>query len=167
MAARFTYSRWDGTQSGFELDADDLFDEITDDLLYHGDVNAALRRMMQQGFERPQRRAAPGPARDDGEAAPAAPGAARPATTSAASTTRSPTSCDDVVDEERHALDERASEAARAQRRRAPPGDSPSRSPPSATSTSTCCPPDLAGKVQRAAELRLHVGRGARSSSRS
>ena len=34
MAARFTYSRWDGTQRGFDLDADALFDELTDDLLY-------------------------------------------------------------------------------------------------------------------------------------
>jgi uncharacterized protein with von Willebrand factor type A (vWA) domain len=50
MAARFTYSRWDGTQKGFELDADALFDELTDDLLYHGDVNSALRRLMQQGL---------------------------------------------------------------------------------------------------------------------
>jgi uncharacterized protein with von Willebrand factor type A (vWA) domain len=47
---RYTYSRWDGTQVGFELDADDLLSQITDDLLYHGDLNAALRRMMQQGF---------------------------------------------------------------------------------------------------------------------
>src|SRR3954452_1538988 len=50
MAARFTYSRWDGTQKGFELDADAVFDGLTDDLLYHGDVNSALRRMMQEGF---------------------------------------------------------------------------------------------------------------------
>nr|AGC71338.1 long form Mg-chelase associated protein [uncultured bacterium A1Q1_fos_515] len=50
MAARFTYSRWDGTQRGFDLDADALFDELTDDLLYHGDVNSALRRLMQQGM---------------------------------------------------------------------------------------------------------------------
>ena len=50
MAARFTYSRWDGTQRGFDLDADGLFDELTDDLLYHGDVNSALRRMMQDGM---------------------------------------------------------------------------------------------------------------------
>ncbi len=49
-APRFAYSRWDGTQTGFELDADDVFSEITDDLLYHGDLNAALRRMMQSGF---------------------------------------------------------------------------------------------------------------------
>ena len=50
MAARFTYSRWDGTQRGFDLDADGLFEELTDDLLYHGDVNSALRRMMQEGM---------------------------------------------------------------------------------------------------------------------
>jgi uncharacterized protein with von Willebrand factor type A (vWA) domain len=50
MAARFTYSRWDGTQRGFDLDADALFDELNDDLLYHGDINSALRRMMQQGM---------------------------------------------------------------------------------------------------------------------
>jgi uncharacterized protein with von Willebrand factor type A (vWA) domain len=46
----FQYSRWDGTQVGFDLDADALLEEMTDDLLYHGDLNAALRRMMQQGF---------------------------------------------------------------------------------------------------------------------
>ena len=50
MAARFTYSRWDGTQKGFDLDADALFEELTDDLLYHGDINSALRRLMQQGM---------------------------------------------------------------------------------------------------------------------
>jgi uncharacterized protein with von Willebrand factor type A (vWA) domain len=50
MAAQFTYSRWDGTQTGFEFDADAAFDDLTDELLYHGDVNAALRRMMQDGL---------------------------------------------------------------------------------------------------------------------
>jgi uncharacterized protein with von Willebrand factor type A (vWA) domain len=50
-ASRFQYSRWDGTQVGFDLDADALLEEMTDDLLYHGDLNAALRRMMQQGFQ--------------------------------------------------------------------------------------------------------------------
>ncbi|MCE9622357.1 MAG: hypothetical protein K8R99_08440 [Actinomycetia bacterium] len=50
MPGRFTYSRWDGTQKGFDLDADGLFDQLTDDLLYHGDVNAALRRLMQEGM---------------------------------------------------------------------------------------------------------------------
>jgi uncharacterized protein with von Willebrand factor type A (vWA) domain len=47
---RFQYSRWDGTQVGFDFDAEDVLSEITDDLLYHGDLNQALRRMLQQGF---------------------------------------------------------------------------------------------------------------------
>ncbi len=47
---RYRYSRWDGTQVGFDLDADDVLSELTDDLLYHGDLNAALKRLLQQGF---------------------------------------------------------------------------------------------------------------------
>ncbi len=47
---RFRYSRWDGTQVGFELDVDDVLSELTNDILYNGDVNSALRRMLQQGF---------------------------------------------------------------------------------------------------------------------
>ncbi|MEY2570739.1 MAG: hypothetical protein QOE63_1089, partial [Acidimicrobiaceae bacterium] len=47
---RFRYSRWDGSQTGFDIDADSIFGEITDDLLYHGDLNNALRRMLQSGF---------------------------------------------------------------------------------------------------------------------
>ncbi|MGA1764009.1 MAG: hypothetical protein ACO4A3_04930, partial [Ilumatobacteraceae bacterium] len=50
MGLRFTYSRWDGTQKGFELDADSLMRELTDELIHHGDPNAALRRIMQQGI---------------------------------------------------------------------------------------------------------------------
>lgn len=48
---RFRYSPWDGTQKGFELDALSVMEELTDDLLYHGDLNAALRRALQEGFE--------------------------------------------------------------------------------------------------------------------
>src|SRR5215208_2123777 len=47
---RFRYSRWDGSQVGFDLDAEAILEEITDDLLYHGDLHAALRHLMQQGF---------------------------------------------------------------------------------------------------------------------
>ncbi len=47
---KFRYSRWDGSQVGFDLDAESILEEITDDLLYHGDLHAALRRLMQQGF---------------------------------------------------------------------------------------------------------------------
>ena len=50
MVSRFKYSRWDGTQRGFDFDAQSIVNEITDDLLYHGDVNAALRRLMQEGM---------------------------------------------------------------------------------------------------------------------
>ncbi len=60
---RFRYSPWDGTQQGFELDALDVMSELTDDLLYHGDINAALRRMLQQGFEDRNGEQHPGDAR--------------------------------------------------------------------------------------------------------
>ena len=50
MGVRFRYSRWDGTQQGFELDADSVIKELTDELIHHGDPNAALRRIMQQGL---------------------------------------------------------------------------------------------------------------------
>ena len=50
MVRRVGYSRWDGTQPGVELDAEDVLAEITDDLLYHGDVSPALRRLMQSGY---------------------------------------------------------------------------------------------------------------------
>ena len=50
MASRFSYSRWDGTQKGFDLDAESLMDELADELLYHGDVHAALRKVMQNGM---------------------------------------------------------------------------------------------------------------------
>ncbi len=48
---RYAYSAWDGTQAGFELTAHDIMAELNDDLLYHGDINAALRRMLQSGFD--------------------------------------------------------------------------------------------------------------------
>ncbi len=48
--AHFRYSRWDGTQVGFDFDADDVFSELTDELLFHGDLNQALQRLLQRGF---------------------------------------------------------------------------------------------------------------------
>jgi uncharacterized protein with von Willebrand factor type A (vWA) domain len=51
VGSRFRYSKWDGTQKGFELDAFDVLGELTDDLLYHGDPMASLRRLMQEGFD--------------------------------------------------------------------------------------------------------------------
>ena len=54
MPSRFNYSRWDGTQQGFEFDAQSLIDELADDLVHHGDVNAALRKLMQDGINKNQ-----------------------------------------------------------------------------------------------------------------
>lgn len=51
--ARYRYSRWDGTQGGFDLEADDVLGELADDLLYHGDLHAALRRALQGGLTAP------------------------------------------------------------------------------------------------------------------
>jgi uncharacterized protein with von Willebrand factor type A (vWA) domain len=51
MAGTFRYSRWDGTQQGFDLDADATLSALGDDLLYHGDLNAALRRALREGLQ--------------------------------------------------------------------------------------------------------------------
>src|SRR5437763_3277157 len=56
MARRWRYSRWDGSQAGFDLDAEGVLGEIADDLLYHGDLNAALRRALQSGMRAPDGR---------------------------------------------------------------------------------------------------------------
>ncbi len=47
----FRYSRGTARRSASTSTPTSLLDEMTDDLLYHGDLNAALRRMMQQGFQ--------------------------------------------------------------------------------------------------------------------
>lgn len=44
------YSRWDGTQDVEDLDANAIFDELRDSLLYHGDVATALRELLARGF---------------------------------------------------------------------------------------------------------------------
>ena len=48
---RFTYSAWDGTQAEYAMTAEDLFSQMTDDLAYHGDPNAALRKLLQDGYD--------------------------------------------------------------------------------------------------------------------
>jgi len=53
VPAGFRYSRWDGTQTGFDIDADGVLSQLTDDLIYHGDLNAALRRLLQDGVRGP------------------------------------------------------------------------------------------------------------------
>lgn len=43
------YGRWDGTQE-IEVDISEIFDEIADALLYHGDPMSALRELMNRGM---------------------------------------------------------------------------------------------------------------------
>ena len=47
----YRYSQWDGTQRIFDLDADELMDRLSEEIMNQGDVNRALREMMRQGFQ--------------------------------------------------------------------------------------------------------------------
>src|SRR3981081_156756 len=49
MPARFQYSRWDGTQNLDAMDADDVLDALSDDLMSYGDLSAALQRLYRWG----------------------------------------------------------------------------------------------------------------------
>lgn len=53
MVVRFRYSMWDGTQAVPELEADDILDNLTDDLMNFGDLQHALRNMLQRGMRNP------------------------------------------------------------------------------------------------------------------
>ena len=45
------YSSWDGTQSLPDLDADEILDALADDMMAEGDIDAALRRLMERGWQ--------------------------------------------------------------------------------------------------------------------
>src|SRR6266446_6125394 len=47
---RYGYSRWDGTQRIEGLDADDILNALSDDYLEDGNLQQALRRLMQEGM---------------------------------------------------------------------------------------------------------------------
>ena len=145
MAPRFTYSRWDGTQRGFDLDADLLFDQLTDELLYHGDVNAALRRMMQEGMRGPDGERLDGFARDAGAASSRAPGPAR-AVDLGGVYDEIADQLDDIIDEERHAIENavRDAEASGDERR----ADAARNTAAERNLRLDLMPDDLAGKVR-------------------
>ena len=104
------HSRWDGTQVGFDLDADSLLEEMTDDLLYHGDLNAALRRMMQQGFTDREGGHSKACARCSNTCASSG-ASSSTATTSAACTKRSPNGSTRSSKQEREGIDRRLDDA--------------------------------------------------------
>jgi len=47
---RYGYSRWDGTQNIEGLDADDILNALSDDYLEDGNLQQALKRLMQEGI---------------------------------------------------------------------------------------------------------------------
>ena len=56
----YQYSRWDGTQDIFQMDAEELMDRLSSDLLSHGDIWRALKELMRIGFQDHQGQHMPG-----------------------------------------------------------------------------------------------------------
>ena len=50
----FRYSDWDGTQEIPALDADEVLEALTDDLMNFGDLQHAMRNLLQRGMRNPQ-----------------------------------------------------------------------------------------------------------------
>ena len=53
MVLRFRYSMWDGTQEVPPLEANEVLDNLTDDLMNFGDLQHALKNLMQRGMRSP------------------------------------------------------------------------------------------------------------------
>jgi len=53
MTTRYRYSQWDGSQEIPPLDPDDILAGITDDLMNFGDLQHALRNLLQRGMRNP------------------------------------------------------------------------------------------------------------------
>ncbi len=50
LARRARYSRWDGSQQLPDLDADEILQALSDDVMAEGDLAEALRRLMERGW---------------------------------------------------------------------------------------------------------------------
>jgi uncharacterized protein with von Willebrand factor type A (vWA) domain len=53
LNVRYRYSEWDGTQDIGPLDPDDILAGLTDDLMNFGDLQHALRNLLQRGMRNP------------------------------------------------------------------------------------------------------------------
>jgi len=51
--ARYRYSEWDGTQEIPPLDPDEILESLTDDLMNFGDLQHAMRNLLQRGMRDP------------------------------------------------------------------------------------------------------------------
>ena len=56
----FRYSEWDGTQELFDLDKDELMDELARNLMFDGDMEYSLWKMQRHGMRDSQGRRLPG-----------------------------------------------------------------------------------------------------------
>ena len=65
----FKYSEWDGSQNLFDMDADELMDKVSNDIMSNSSLSDIMRRMMRNGMQDRQGR----PARYAGNAPAAAP----------------------------------------------------------------------------------------------
>ena len=54
MPLAYRYSEWDGTQSIPGLDADKVLEALSDDIMNFGDLQHALRNLMQRGMRNQQ-----------------------------------------------------------------------------------------------------------------
>lgn len=57
---RYRYTMWDGSQNPFRPSPEDMLDGLTDHLLQEGDLNKALRHLMQRGMMNRQGQIMPG-----------------------------------------------------------------------------------------------------------
>src|SRR6185436_12815803 len=53
MVTRYRYSEWDGAQEIPPLDPDDILNALSDDLMNFGDLQHALRNLLQRGMRNP------------------------------------------------------------------------------------------------------------------
>ncbi len=53
MREYFRYYQWDGTQDIGPLDPDEILAGLTDDLMNFGDLEHALRNLLQRGMRNP------------------------------------------------------------------------------------------------------------------
>src|SRR6266568_384212 len=53
MVLKYRYSEWDGSQEIPPLDPDDILAALTDDLMNFGDLQHALRNLLQRGMRDP------------------------------------------------------------------------------------------------------------------
>ena len=56
----YRYSQWDGTQEVFDIDANELMDRLSEELLKQGDVMEALRELLRNGMQNREGQQMPG-----------------------------------------------------------------------------------------------------------